>query len=139
MKPLRISACLLAGLLLTGLTAGCASAGGQAYPAAGHLAGKFVREGGPLLGPGGKQPAERPLSGTVTFTAAGHQVVTVEVGPSGVFSVSLPPGQYRVSGRSSGIVEIDGGHSRELPCTQPTPVVVTAGQAGTITLACIVP
>ncbi len=138
MKPLRISACLLAGLLLTGLAAGCAPAGGQAHPAAGHLTGKFVREGGPM-GPDGKQPAERPLSGTVTFTVAGHQVVTVKVGPSGVFSVSLPPGHYQVSGRSPGITEIDGGHSRELPCSQPTPVIVTAGQAGTITLACIVP
>ena len=139
MKSLRISACLLAGLLLTGLAAGCASAGGQAHPAAGHLAGKFVREGGPMLGPGGKQPAELPLSGTVTFTVAGHQVVTVKVGPSGLFSVSLPPGQYQVSGRSPDIMEIDGVRSRELPCTQPTPVVVTAGQAATITLACIVP
>ena len=29
MKPLRICACALTGLLLTGLAAGCASAGGQ--------------------------------------------------------------------------------------------------------------
>ena len=39
-------------------------------------------EGGPL-GPGGKQPGERPMSGTVTVTAAGHQAVTVTVGSSG--------------------------------------------------------
>jgi uncharacterized cupredoxin-like copper-binding protein len=95
-------------------------------------------EGGPLE-PGGQQPGERPMSGTVTFTAAGHQAVTVTVGSSGEFSVSLPPGRYQVSGRSPGIMEVDGGRSRELPCSQPTAVVVAAGQAGTLTLACIVP
>ena len=66
MKPLRLSACLLSGLLLTGLAAGCASAGAQP-PASGSLAGRLVMEGGPL-GPAGKQPGERPMSGTVTVT-----------------------------------------------------------------------
>jgi hypothetical protein len=95
-------------------------------------------EGGPLK-PGGKQPGERPMSGTVTFTAAGHQAVTVTVGSSGEFSVPLPPGWYQVSGRSPDIMEVDGGHSREQPCSQPTPVLVTVGQTASITLACIVP
>jgi hypothetical protein len=137
MKPLRISACLLGGLLLTGLAAGCASTGAQP-PASGHLTGRLVMEGGPM-GPGGKQPGERPMSGAVTFTAAGHQPVTVKVGSSGRFSVPLPAGRYQVSGRSPDITEIDGGHSRELPCSSPTSAVVTAGQTATITLACIVP
>ena len=137
MKPLTMSACLLSGLLLTGLAAGCASAGAQP-PASGHLAGRFVMEGGPL-GPGGKQPGERPMSGTVTLTAAGHQPVTVKVGASGTFSVPLPPGRYQVSGRSPDVTEIDGGRSRELPCSSPTSAVVTAGQTATITLACVVP
>ena len=137
MKPLRISVCLISGMLLTGLAAGCASAGAQP-PASGHLRGKLVMEGGPL-GPGGKQPGERPMSGTVTFTAAGHQPVTVKVGASGTFSVPLPPGRYHVSGRSPDIMEIDGGRSRELPCSQPTSAVVAAGQTATITLACVVP
>jgi len=95
-------------------------------------------EGGPL-GPGGQQPGERPMSGTVTFTAAGRQAVTVTVGSSGEFSVPLPAGLYQVSGRSPDIMEVDGGRSRELPCSQLTPVVVTAGQTGTLTLTCIVP
>ena len=138
MKPSRICACALTGLLLTGLAAGCASAGGQAQPATGHLAGRLVMEGGPL-GPGGKQPAERPMSGTVTFIAAGHQPVTVTVGSSGTFSVPLPPGRYQVSGRSPDVTEVDGGRSRELPCSQPTSVIVTAGQTASITLACVVP
>jgi hypothetical protein len=145
MKSLRICACALTGLLLTGLAAGCASAGGQVQPAggqvqpaAGRLAGKLVMEGGPM-GPGGKQPGKRPMSGTVTFTRAGHQAVTVTVGSSGEFSVPLPPGRYQVSGRSPDIMEVDGGHSRELPCSQPSSVVVSAGNTATLTLACIVP
>ena len=137
MKSLRICACALTGLLLTGLAAGCASAGEPAHAATGHLAGKLVMEGGPLQ-PGGNQPGERPMSGTVTFTAAGHQAVTVMVGSSGEFSVPLPPGRYQVSGRSPDIMEVDGGHSRELPCSHPASVVVTAGATATITLACIV-
>jgi len=138
MKSLRICACALTGLLLTSVAAGCASAEGTVHPATGHLAGKLVMEGGPL-GPGGQQPGERPMSGTVTFTAAGRQAVTVTVGSSGEFSVPLPAGLYQVSGRSPDIMEVDGGRSRELPCSQPTSVVVTAGQTGTLTLTCIVP
>ena len=137
MKPLCVSACLLGGLLLTGLAAGCASAAAQS-PASGHLTGKLVREGGPL-GPGGKQPGERAMSGTVTITSAGHHPITVTVGSSGTFSVPLPPGRYHVSGRSPELMEIDGGRSRELPCSQPTSAVVTAGQTATITLTCVVP
>jgi hypothetical protein len=132
-----MSVFMISGVLLTGLAAGCASAGAQT-PASGHIRGKLVMEGGPM-GPGGKQPGERPMSGTVTFTEAGHQPVTVKVGSSGTFSVPLPPGRYHVSGRSPDIMEIDGGRSRELPCSQPTSAVVAAGQTSTITLACIVP
>jgi hypothetical protein len=123
--------------MLAGLAAGCASAQAQP-PASGHVTGKLVMEGGPL-GPGGKQPGERAMSGTVTFTAAGHRTVTVTVGSSGTFSVPLPPGRYHVSGRSPDIMEIDGGRSRELPCSLPTSAVVTAGHTATITLACVVP
>jgi hypothetical protein len=137
MKPIRVPACLFGGLLLTGLVAGCASAAAQP-PASGHLTGRLVREGGPL-GPGGKQPGERAMSGTVTVAPAGHHPVTVTVGSSGTFSVPLPPGRYHVSGRSPDIMEIDGGRSRELPCSQPTSAVVTAGQTATITLTCVVP
>jgi hypothetical protein len=81
---------------------------------------------------------ERPIPGTLTFTAVGYQAVTVEVGSSGEFSVPLPPGRYQVAGRSPDIMEVDDGHSRELPCSQPTSVVVSAGTTATITLACVV-
>jgi hypothetical protein len=137
MKPIHVPACLLGGLLLTGLAAGCASATAQP-PASGHLTGRLVMEGGPL-GPGGKQPGERAMSGAVTVAVAGHQPVTVTVGSSGTFSVPLPPGRYQVSGRSPDVMEIDGGQRRELPCSQPTSAVVTAGQIATITLTCVVP
>ena len=137
MKPIRAPACLLGGLLLTALAAGCASAAAQP-PASGHLTGRLVMEGGPL-GPDGKQPGERAMSGTVTVASAGHHPVTVAVGSSGAFSVPLPPGRYQVSGRSPDVMEIGGGRSRELPCSQPTSAVVTAGQTATITLTCIVP
>jgi hypothetical protein len=137
MKPLRVPACLLGGLLLTGLAAGCASAAAQP-PASGHLTGRLVMEGGPM-GPDGKQPGERAMSGTVTVTSAGHHPVTVTVGSSGTFSVPLSPGRYQVSGRSPDVMEIDGGRSRELSCSQPTSAMVTAGQTATITLTCVVP
>ena len=91
------------------------------------------------MGPGGKQPSERPMSGAVTFTTAGRQTVTVKVGSSGTFSVPLPPGRYQVSGRSPSIMEVDGGKTRELPCSQPASATVTAGSTTTITLTCIVP
>jgi hypothetical protein len=131
MIQLRTCACVLALL-----TAGCAAAGGQA-PATGHLAGRLVMEGG-ALGPGGQQPGERPLSGTVTFTAAGHRRVTVQVGSSGKFSVRLPPGTYQVSGGSP-FIDTSSGNEQELPCSQPLSAKVTAGHTANVTVTCYVP
>ena len=141
MKSQLIGTCLLAGLL-----AGCAAAGGQAtqnqttqnQTADGRLTGRMVMEGGPM-GPGGQQPGERPISGTVTITAPGHKPVTVTVGSSGTFSVPLPAGRYHVSGRSPAVTTVDGGHSREDPFSPPASVVVTAGHTATVTLTSIVP
>ncbi|HEY2265171.1 MAG TPA: hypothetical protein VGI96_21275 [Streptosporangiaceae bacterium] len=142
---------LLAGALAAGvLTAGCAAtataaadrsaAAGPARTAAeGRLAGRFVMEGGPMR-PDGKQPGTRPISGTVTFTAAGRPPVSVTAGLSGTFSALLPPGRYHVWGRSPAIMTVDGsGHSHEDRCSQPASATVTAGHTVTITLACIVP
>jgi hypothetical protein len=36
-------------------------------------------------------------------------------------------------------MEIDGGHSREVPCSQPGSAIVTAGHTATMTLTCVVP
>ena len=95
-------------------------------------------EGGPL-GPGSQQPGERPIPGTVTFTAAGHQRIAVKVGPSGAFSVPLPPGRYQVSGRSPNITEVDGGSTQDPPCSQPVSATVTAGHTATVAVICVVP
>jgi hypothetical protein len=137
MTLLRICACALAVLVL----AGCASASTPATttPATGLLAGRFVREGGPL-GPGGQQPAEIPLRGTVTFTATGHRPVSVQVGSSGRFSVTLLPGRYQVAGRSPDIETVDpNGRQQEQACSQPLSATVTAGQTITIAVTCVVP
>lgn len=116
MNASRTSTGLLAVLLL----AGCAAPAGL-RPATGDVAGRLLREGGPL-GPGG-QPGQRPMPGTVTFASAAHGRVTVRVGNSGTFSVQLPPGRYRVSG----------------PCSRPAPVTVTAHHTTHVKIICIVP
>jgi hypothetical protein len=102
------------------------------------VAGRLLMEGGPI-GPGGQQPAERPIPGTVTFTAPGHQRVSVRVGRSGTFSVFLPPGRYQVSGRSPDITQESGGRTQEPPCSQPLATTVTPGHAVTIAVVCVVP
>jgi hypothetical protein len=142
-----------AGLLATVALAGCTTAGhaspvastSQHVPLTGHLTGRFVMEGGPIS-PDGQQPGERPLPGTVTLTAAGHPLVTIQVGGSGRFSAWLPPGRYQVSGRSPNIEEassaqVGSGSNQgvERPCSQPLSVTITAGHTAAITLTCIVP
>jgi hypothetical protein len=116
MNASRAAAGLLAALLL----AGCTAPAGHG-PATGDVAGRLLREGGP---PGqGGQPGLRPMPGTVIFTSAAHRRVTVRVGNSGIFSVRLPPGRYRVSG----------------PCSRPSPVTVTAHHTAHVKIICIVP
>ena len=76
MNLMRAPAATLAILLL----AGCAGH----EPATGQ-------RGLPTAGPGGGVADQRPMPGTVAFTAAGHAPTTVPVPDSGVFSVQLPP------------------------------------------------
>lgn len=133
MNKLRVPVFALAGLLLLG---GCAAGHG---PATGQLRGRLVMEGG-ALGPDGQQPGERPLSGTVTFAAAGKRQVSVKVGTSGAFSVPLAPGTYQVFGRSP-FIETSNGSSgwQEQTCSGPLSATVTAGHTTTVTVTCIVP
>lgn len=56
--------------------------------------GTFVVAGGPPPG------SPRPLSGTITARAASGQTFTATAGRNGRFTLSLPPGSYRVTGRS---------------------------------------
>jgi hypothetical protein len=58
------------------------------------VTGKFVRVGGPAPG------SPVPLPGTITARAATGQTFTARAGSNGRFTLSLPPGTYRVSGRS---------------------------------------
>ena len=103
------------------------------------VTGRFLIEGGPLR-PGGGQPGERPLRGTVTFTAIGERTVSIPVGRSGAFSVALAPGTYRVSGRSPEIMEVSsGGAQHETVCSQPLTVHVTGQHSFKIAVTCIVP
>jgi hypothetical protein len=103
------------------------------------VTGRFLIEGGPVR-PGGGQPGERPLRGTVTFTAAGQRPVNVLVGRSGTFSVALLPGTYHVAGRSPAIVEVSrSGAQHEASCSNPLTVHVTGQYTLKITVTCIVP
>ena len=141
MSQLRTCACLLGALLLTGCTAAGAAEHASGHTAAGaehasghtaagparwvgHVTGRLLIEGGPI-GPGGQQPGERPVPGTVTFTAAGHRPVSVGVGTSGKFSAWLPPGRYRVAGRSPDIETVTtSGKTVEQTCSQDRKSVV---------------
>jgi hypothetical protein len=103
------------------------------------VTGRFLMEGGPVH-PGGGQPGERPLRGTVTFTAAGGRIVSVPVGRAGTFSVALAAGTYHVSGHSPQIMEVSGdGVQHETACSQPLTVHVTGQRALKIAVTCIVP
>lgn len=105
----------------------------------GKVVGTFLRVGGPL-GPGGTQPPDVPLSGTVQFTAAHRRTVAVWVGKSGRFSVWLPAGAYRVSGSSPSIVGLlASGAEREDTCALEVPVTVLAGRALQVAVICTVP
>jgi hypothetical protein len=153
MNQWRTCACVLGALLLTGCTAAgateqptvhmAAGAAGHALTGtsrpAGHVTGRLLIEGGPM-GPGGQQPGERPIPGTVTFTRSGHRPVAVGVGASGRFSVWLAPGRYQVAGRSPDIVTVTGsGQDEEQTCSQPLSVTVTARHAMILSVVCIVP
>jgi hypothetical protein len=119
------------------LTAACA-ASDLPSAARGLVTGKLLIEGGPIS-PGGQQPGERPIPGTVQFTASGRRPVTARAASSGTFSVTLPAGTYDVSGRSPLITDASNGGSRQTPCSQPLSVTVTPQHTTTITLTCIVP
>jgi len=119
MNPLYASAAaaMLAVLALAGCT-GEHSATGQPtgqQPVTGQVTGT-------LMSVSSSTASQRPMAGTVTFTAPGRQRVMVQAGTSGSFSAQLAPGRYRVSG----------------PCSQSFPVTVTAQQTTHVTVYCIV-
>lgn len=76
--------------MVIAVLAGCGSHPGyhQTVP------GTFVRVGGPAPG------SPFPLPGTITARAATGETFTATAGQNGRFKLSLPPGSYRVTGRS---------------------------------------
>ena len=104
--------------------AGCAGSPGD-YPA---VHGTFVRVGGPAPG----SPVSLP--GTITARAGTGQTFTATAGPNGRFTLSLPPGSYRVTGRSPLM------QSGQMICAATADLRVTHGKpASSITVVCSVP
>ena len=124
-------------LAVTLLAAACTAAPGPPPPRD-TVAGRLIREGGPL-GPHGKQPATIPLPGTVRFTDGHHQMITIRIGRTGRFSGLLPAGRYSVSYRSPRLLEVGSDGIGRQFWSQQRPVKVTPHQTTRITLTAIVP
>jgi hypothetical protein len=104
--------------------AGCGGTSGyhQAVP------GKFVRVGGPAPG------SPFPLPGTITARAATGEKFTATAGRDGQFTLSLPPGTYRVTGRSPLM------QSGQMICAATAELHVSRGQpARPVTVVCSIP
>jgi hypothetical protein len=125
-----------AGIVSDMAVPGVALAVHPVHPADGRVLGKFVRVGGPL-GPGGKQPEDVPLPGTMRFTRAGHAAITVPVGNTGTFAVRLAPGRYRVSGTTPNITGEPG--NTQSTCSLSGTLAVPAGLTRHVTVVCAVP
>ncbi|HXP20394.1 MAG TPA: hypothetical protein VN840_12190 [Streptosporangiaceae bacterium] len=106
--------------------------------APGTVTGRFQIQGGPI-GPGGKQPGKRPISGTIQFTAGHGPAVTVRTGASGTFSARLAPGTYAVCARSPGLAADNSTNGLKGPCSASQSVRVTAGHTTRIALTVDVP
>jgi len=90
--------------------------------------GTFVRVGGPAPG------SPVPLPGTITARAATGETFTAAAGRDGRFKLSLPPGTYRVTGRSPLM------QSGQMICAATAQLHVTRGQpARPVTVVCSIP
>lgn len=90
--------------------------------------GKFVRVGGPAPG------SPFPLPGTITARAATGETFTATAGRDGRFMLSLPPGTYRVTGRSPLM------QSGQMTCAAMDEVRISRGQpARPVTVVCSIP
>ena len=156
MNLLRAVIGAVAVLILAACVAGTPHSASQHAAVTGHTSargmvpGRFLLEGGPIS-PDGRQPGERPIAGTVLFSAGPGQAVRVRVGKSGTFSIRLPAGTYHVSGRSPSVMQVSNGavigaggklisgREHERPCTQQQTVTVASGQTARIAVTCIVP
>ena len=119
---MRRNACAVLALSIAVL-AGCSAAGYQQ-----NVTGKFVQVGGPAPG------LPVPLPGTITARAATGQTFTASAGNDGRFTFSLPPGTYRVTGRSPLM------QSGQMTCVATAILRVTRGKpGGHVTVVCSIP
>lgn len=113
------------------LVSGCAGSSNR-----GTLHGYLYATGAPAST---ATPTPRPLVGTVVAAGPGG-TDTVTVDSDGRFSLSLPPGTYRLTGYSPELTRTVTGSSPsrvEVPCEPATPeVTVTAGQQTTVNVYC---
>ncbi len=92
------------------------------------MPGRFKRVGGPAPG------SPFPLPGTVTARAATGETFTATAGRDGRFKLSLPPGTYRVTGRSPLM------QSGQMICAATAELHVTRGMpARPVTVVCSIP
>jgi hypothetical protein len=90
--------------------------------------GTFVRVGGPAPG------SPVPLPGTITGRAATGETFTATAGQDGRFTLSLPPGTYRVTGRSPLM------QSGQMICAATAELHVSRGQpARPVSVVCSIP
>ena len=90
--------------------------------------GTFVRVGGPPPG------ARVALPGTITARLATGETFTATAGQDGRFELSLPPGTYRVTGRSPLM------QSGQMICAAMAKLHVSRGQPPRpITVVCSIP
>jgi hypothetical protein len=90
--------------------------------------GRFVRVGGPAPG------APVPLPGTITARTRSGQTYTASAGKNGRFQLSVPPGSYRVTGRSPLM------QSGQMVCNATAELHVTRGEhARPVTVVCSIP
>jgi hypothetical protein len=116
-----IAAVLVAGIAVL---AGCGGSVGyhQAAP------GRFVRVGGPVPG------SPVPLPGTITAHASTGGTFTATASRDGRFTLALPPGIYRVTGRSPLM------QSGQMICAATAELRVTRGMpARPATVVCSIP
>jgi hypothetical protein len=152
-RPLACAAAvavLLAGCGIRGGPGPMPGHGASGRPLVGRITGRLLLEGGPLR-PGGRQPWPRPTRGVLTFTIPGHRLVRARAGRTGVFSVRLPPGRYRVSARSPSVMTLSNGDAVtdsgqllsgrewERPCSFPLSVTVTARHTTRAAVICPLP
>lgn len=105
--------------------AGCGASAGASPSHQQAVSGAFMRVGGPAPG------SPVPLPGTITARADTGETFTATAGRNGRFRLSLPPGAYRVTGRSP---LIQSGH---VACAAANDLHVTRGErTGPVTVVC---